>query len=153
MSLHLLAQLSGTPGNLSDRFTEIGVAIRVEGQIEVGESMLDPLIAERLAGLPFKGADLAGDFLDNIRDPGEVGVDQRKLVQRFLTLSLVESDASCFFENCPSLSGIRRQDLVDLPLQHEGIRNTPHPGVGEKALNIFETRDFAIDVIITATVA
>ncbi len=153
MRLEGFLQGFGAGGNLFEGLAQIRMAIGSVCKIKVRVAMLQALVTQRLAGLTLQGSDLATYFLDHVGDAGEVGINQRELVKRFFALSFVKCDAGRFFKDDASFRGIGRENLVDLTLQHKGIRNSPHPGIGEKALDVLESGGLAVDGVFAAALA
>jgi len=88
-------------------------------------AVADPLVAKGLRCLTLEGSDLAADFLDDVRHPGEVGVDQGQFVEGLAPLALVFRDSSGFLEDCPPVEGVGGENLVDLPLNMANILVLP----------------------------
>src|SRR5690606_11954251 len=69
------------------------VVPRREGEFEGGEALSEALVAARLLRLPLERADVPVDLLDEVGEPGEVGLRGLELLEGLAATELVLRDA------------------------------------------------------------
>ncbi len=124
-----------------------------ELRIEVLKFDLNLFVAPRLARLSLQRTNLALHFPNEIGDAQKILLGRLQFAQRFFFLRLELRDTGGFFENQPTILGLRRENGRDVALGHDRVTRLAHARAHEKLLHVLEAAWRAIDEILTATVA
>ena len=111
------------------------------------------LPAPGLSRLIFDGAHAFFDFVDDVAEPQEIGVDTLEFAQADLFLRLVLADARGLFEDCSAVLFVRREQDVHLALLDERIGIHPDPGVHEEVADVAKTTTLLVDVVFALAAA
>ena len=100
-----------------------------------------------LGGLALEGVHLAGDFVEDVVDTGEVLLGGLEAQFGETLLGLEAGDAGGFFDDGAAVEGLGAEKLADAFLADDGVGLATEAGAHEDVLNVAKAADFAVEEI------
>ena len=124
-----------------------------QGGLGLADLLGDDAVADRLLGLALERLDLAGELVDDVVEPRQVGLGGAQPQLRLVPARVQAGDAGGFLEHAPALLGLGRDDLADPALVHQRRRARAGRGVGQQDLHVAGAHLAAVDAIGRARLA
>ena len=116
---------------------EAGAELVAEGTVTLG-----------LGCLALEGGHLAGDFVEDIVDAGEVLFGGFEAEFGETLFGLEAGDSGGLFEDAASIEGLGAEELADALLTDDCVRFAAEAGAHEDVLNVAETADLAVEEVL-----
>ena len=107
-----------------------------ERQRELAALLLQGFVLLRLSGLTLERAELAPHLVHDVAHANEILPGRLELALGLGALLLVPRDARGFLDEQPPLVRLRRQDVVQLVLIHDGVRARIGTGAGKQVEDV-----------------
>ena len=129
----------------------LGVELRHaagEHDAEAGaEFVAERAVALGLGGLTLEGVHLAGDFVEDVVDAGEVLLGGFEAEFGEALFGLEAGDPGGLFDDGAAVVGLRSEKLADALLPDDGVGLAAEAGAHEDVLDVAEAADLAVEKV------
>src|SRR6266853_6716245 len=104
-------------------------------------------VALGLGGLTLEAGHLAGNFVEDVVDAGEIEAGGFETEFCEALFGLETGDAGGFFEDGAAIEGLGAEELADALLADDGVGFAAEAGAHEDVLDVAEAADFAVEKV------
>ena len=120
-----------------------------ENDAEAGAKFVaECAVALGLGGLALERGHLAGDFVEDVVDAGEIEAGGLEAEFGEALFGLEAGDAGGFFDDGAAIEGLGAEELADALLADDGVGLAAEAGAHEDVLNVAQATDLAVEEVL-----